>query len=193
LKSNVLIAVVISSSWLALGCTHVNNPFVDSSAVVLPELTTASAEGYRGEADGQYIRLQRTRWDGTIVSQENGAVSHWPLWFEDPYEMRGNRSCDGVDYDAPDNDFRWNKRDFIHMAYGPARMLINGVAWPVSAVMMPPGTLMESDGNVSRRIVDGPADATRSDSVMREPPWTSDINKPQPESQMILLDAGRSN
>lgn len=193
MKSNVLIAVVISSSWLALGCTHVNNPFVDSSAVVLPELTTASAEGYRGEADGQYIRLQRTRWDGTIVSQENGAVSHWPLWFEDPYEMRGNRSCDGVDYDAPDNDFRWNNRDFIHMAYGPARMLINGVAWPVSAVMMPPGTLMESDGNVSRDLLDGPADAKRSDSVLREPPWTSDINKPQPDSPMILLDAGRSN
>ncbi len=193
MKSNLLVAVVIVSSWLALGCTHVNNPFVDSSAVILPELTTASAEGYRGEADGQYIRLQRTRWDGTIVSQENGAVSHWPLWFEDPYEMRGNRSCDGVDYDAPDNDFRLNKRDLLHIAYGPPRLLINAVAWPVSAVMMPPGTLMESDGKVSRDLLDGPADAKRSDSVLREPPWTSDINKPEPESPMILLDAGRSN
>lgn len=192
MKSNVLIAFVISSSWLALGCTHVNNPFVDSSAVVLPELTTASAEGYCGEADGQYIRLQRTRWDGTVVSQENGAVSHWPLWFEDPYEIWGNHGPEARPGDI-DNHFRRNIFDYLHIAYGPARMLINGVAWPVSAVMMPPGTLMESDGNVSRRIVDGPADATRSDSVMREPPWTSDINKPQPESQMILLDAGRSN
>lgn len=182
MKSNSIVIAVLTALPVVTGCTHVNNPFVDSSEAVLPELTTASADGFRGAADGQYIRVQRA-WDSSVVYQENGAVSHWPLWFEDPYEMRGNRPRDGADYDAPDSEFRLNKHDFIHMSYGPARMLINSVAWPVSAIMMRPGTLMESDGNVSRDIVDGPADATRSDSVLREPPWSSNITKRATDSQ----------
>lgn len=178
-----LLSYVLVAAGLSTGCAHLNNPFVDSSEVVLDQLTTASAEGYKNKAEFD-ANTWRTDWQRATVYQENGAVSHWPLWFEDPFEDKGNRLDTPANQDAPDDRFAWNYVDYLHMAYGPGRMLLNTALWPVSAVVTPPGTLMESDGDLSPSIIGNyDHDAAKSDSVLREPPFVSDLEKPKTVSQ----------
>ncbi|HPF41085.1 MAG TPA: hypothetical protein PK093_20800 [Phycisphaerae bacterium] len=166
-------AICVLALLGGVGCSHVNNPWVDSSVIVEEEMTTASAQGYCGKSEFRSNRW-RTNWPAHSVVYENGAVSHWPLWFEDPFEDKGNRDYDVEDEDAPDAEFAMNWVDYMHIAYGPARLLLNGALWPVSAVVTPPGTLMESDGRLSPSIIDHyDHDAERSDSVTREPPFVN--------------------
>lgn len=170
------IPVAILMAAMSLGCSHVNNPWVDSSTVVLDELSTASAEGYKGKSEFSSNRW-RTNWPAYTVVFENGAVSHWPTWFEDPFEDKGNRDYEVPDEDAPDSVFAMNWVDYMHIFYGPARFALNGALWPISAVVTPPGTLMESDGRLSPSIIGRyDHDAKRSDSVMREPPFVNYID-----------------
>lgn len=160
----------------AVGCAHVNNPWVDSSTIVEDEMTTASAQGYCDKREFSSNRW-RTNWPVKTVQYRNGTVSHWPLWFEDPFEDKGNRAHEVADENEPDETFAMNWVDYLHMAYGPARFLLNGAAWPISAVVTPPGTLMESDGRLSPSIIDHyDHDAARADSVTREPPFTNYID-----------------
>lgn len=157
----------------SIGCSHVNNPWVDSSTVVEEEMTTATAQGYSNKSEFASNRW-RTNWPKHDVVFENGAVSHWPLWFEDPFEDKGNRYHEVADEDAPDAVFAMNWVDFMHIFYGPGRFALNGALWPVSAVVTPPGRLMESDGRLSPSIIDHyDHDAKRSDSAMREPPFVN--------------------
>lgn len=65
-------------------------------------------------------------------------VPHWPLWWEDPFEDQGDN----------DGQFAWTWQDYFNMPYAPARYLLNTVAFPVSAIVTPPGTPMVSDGRV---------------------------------------------
>ena len=67
-------------------------------------------------------------------------VPHYPLWWEDPFEAKG----DG------DGRFAWTWADYVAGPYCYARWLLDTVAWPASAVVTPPGTPMVSDGNVGR-------------------------------------------
>lgn len=65
-------------------------------------------------------------------------VPHWPLWWEDPFEDQGDGNT----------QFAWTWQDYLTMPYGFARFALNTVAFPVSAVVTPPGTPMVSDGRV---------------------------------------------
>jgi hypothetical protein len=47
-------------------------------------------------------------------------VPHWPLWWEDPFEDKGNNYKPVADRDAPDTEFAMNWVDYFHIAYGPA-------------------------------------------------------------------------
>ena len=162
------------------GCAHLNNPFKDSSAAIDDEMTTPSAEGTKGHAE--FGRETRRDIAVSEVRYENGAVSHWPLWWEDPFEDKGNRTVEPADRDAPDTAFVWNWVDYFHIAYGPGRMVfVNTLGWPISAVVTPPGTLMESDGHIDKGLLGYDHDAKRSDSVTREPPDINIIKKPAPE------------
>lgn len=174
-------SVFCSGALLAIGlsgCAHVNNPYKDSSAHINNEMTTPSAEGYRGHSE--FGKSKRRSGPVNEVRYENGAVSHWPLWWEDPFEDKGNRTVEPADRDLPDDHFAWNWVDYFCMAYGPARFLLNTAAWPISAVVTPPGTLMESNGRMDKGLLGYDHDAKRSDSVNREPP---DLNIIKRQSQ----------
>lgn len=165
--------------FLAVGCNHVNNPWVDSGALVDQEMTTPSTEAYVRRAEQSTASPQPQRvWRQSEVYCENGAVSHWPLWFEDPFEDKGNSFKPKADRDAPDTEFAWNWVDYLHMGYGPGRMIfVNTAGWPISAVVTPPGTLMESDGKIDKGLVWYDHDAKRSDPAVREPPDVNVIKK----------------
>ena len=151
-----------------LGCAHINNTHKDSSVVIDDELTTPSADGHKGKTE--FGRPYRRSWAPSEVAFVNGAVTHWPLLFEDSFEDKGNGFHSSDDRDAPDNAYFVDWVDYLHILYGPGRMALNVAAWPISAVVTPPCTLMESDGHISKGIVWYEHDATQSDSAIREPP-----------------------
>lgn len=153
------------------GCAHLNNPWADSSATVDADMTTPSTEGYSGQPE--FPRSLRRTSPPADVTYANGAVTHWPLWFEDPFEDKGNRDQPPAsgNESEPDNVFMVTWVDYLHMPYGPARLLpVNIAGWPASVVVTPPGTLMESDGVISKGLLGYDHDAQRADSVTRQPP-----------------------
>jgi len=187
LRSRLIGCACLLFAIAVTGCAHVNNPYKDSSAVIDDEMTTPSAEGYKGHTE--FGQPMGRNWAASEVYYENGAVSHWPLWFEDPFEDKGNRYVAVADIDDPDCEFAWNWVDYLHIPYGPGRMIfVNAVGYPVSAIVTPPGTLMESDGRIDKGILWHDHDAKRSDSVTREPPDVNIINKHHGEPPAELGD-----
>lgn len=175
-RSGLALLFILSAGLLmfsGVGCAHLNDPWKDSSAAIDADMTTPSTQGYEARP-AEARSIQRT-WDSSDVVQANGAVTHWPLWFEDPFEDKGNRDRPPAsgNEDEPDNVFAMNWVDYMHMGYGPGRLFLNTIGWPISAVVTPPGTLMESDGRLSKGLLGYDHDAQRADSATREPP---DVN-----------------
>jgi len=67
-------------------------------------------------------------------------VPHYPLWWEDPLEDKGDQN----------SEFAWTWQDYVAMPYSFGRYLLNTMAWPVSAVVTPPGASLVSDGITGR-------------------------------------------
>src|SRR5262245_29004185 len=136
-KSSTL-AGALGICFLSLGCAQVNNPWKDSSLAINDDMCTPSSVAY-SQPKAEFAAETRRDWSGTEVEYPNGAVTHWPLWFEDPFEDRGNTDVPMTDpaaqRDLPDNQFTWNWVDYFHMAYGPAREILNAAGWPISAVV----------------------------------------------------------
>jgi len=173
-------ASILVCSLFFVGCAQVNNPWKDSSVAINQDMTTPSADAYSKDR-AEFAAETRRTWSPSNVEYHNGSVTHWPLWFEDPFEDRGNTDVPMTDpakqRDLPDNVFAWNWVDYFDMAYGPARQVLNIVGWPVSAIVTPPGTLMESDGRISKGLLGWDHDAKRA-SPDREPPDVAMLNPP---------------
>lgn len=165
-----LVAAMTASciAMVGVGCTQLNNPWQDSATAMDAEMTTPSAQGYQGKTE--FGRPSRRTTAQAVLYYENGVTTHWPLWFEDPFEDKGNRWRNAGEPDDADVEFALNWVDYLYLAYGPARLFVNTVTWPIGAVVTPPGMLLESDGRVSKGLVWYDHDARRSDSADREPP-----------------------
>jgi len=100
--------------------------------------STPSAEGVLSAEHPPAIRHRET--EPSEAPSVAGEVPHFPLWWEDPFEDKG----DG------DATFAWTWADYVALPYAPGRFLLNTTALPVSAVVTPPGTSMVSDGFVGR-------------------------------------------
>jgi hypothetical protein len=124
------------------GCSgQTLDPFRDAAAVPDESMTTASAETIRGAGKAAVIRVRP--WEQSALAGEDGTVTHWPLWWEDPFEDRGSE--DGAN--------AWTWEDYAGMLYCPARFALNTAAWPVSAIVTPAGTVLCSDGRISKQLV----------------------------------------
>jgi len=137
-----------SLSVIACACQHTLKPFQDE----LPPteaISTASADGVR--ASGKTAEVRQRSWKASQARYAHGGVTHWPLWWEDPFEDQGSQ--DGV--------FAWTWEDYLAWPYSFGRFLLNTMAWPVSAVVTPPGTVMISDGRLSRQALRCDHDAER--------------------------------
>jgi hypothetical protein len=158
---------------IAAGCAQLNDPFKDSGYYTNSEMTTPSTEAYLASGEAPPPGAQRD-WEAKAVYYEKGTVTHWPLWFEDPFEEKGNDVTDPSDRDAPDNRFAWNAVDYLHIAYGPGRFLLNLGGLPISAVIQPPGCPMASDGRLSQGFLGYDHDA-RYARHGDEPPDFNDL------------------
>ena len=133
---------------LAGGCQLMVNPFKDEFAGQ-QATTTASVEGARAAKTTPTVR--QLDYAPVELRAEADGVTHGPLYFEDPFE----------DKDSEDGRFAWTGEDYLQIFYWRGRFLLNTVFFPVSAVVTPPWTVMESDGRLSRQALGYDHDAER--------------------------------
>ena len=144
------------------GCNEIVDPWFDD----LPganDVSTASVEGARAakvEPSQRVRESQRSR-----IEAQDGTVTHWPLWWEDPF----------VDKGSQDGQFAWTGEDYLAIPYGLGRSLLNTMAWPVSAAVEPPFTVMGSDGKRSRQALGYDHDAERRPEGVAPPADILDI------------------
>jgi len=120
------------------GCQLIVHPFTDELANQAP-VTTASVEGVR--ESGAAERMAVRSFAETERGWADGSFVHSPLYFEDPFEENGSE----------DGKFAWTAEDYLHIFYWRARFLLNTALFPVSAVVMPPWTVMRSDAELAKR------------------------------------------
>jgi hypothetical protein len=151
---STLAVALAGAAALVSGCHNGDNPFTDELAGN-PPVTTPSADAAR--AASVEPRLTQRPHTHTEVRSASGVVTHGPLYFEDPYE------------NPPDEDdvFEWSGEDYAHLAYGPARFLVNTVLFPVSAAVTPPWLVLESDGQNTKvlKAADNREDDASSDDA----------------------------
>jgi len=144
---------LLVSTVMLSGCQLMVNPFRDELAG-RQEMTTASVEGARAAKTTPTVR-QRD-YAPFELHAENMGVTHGPLYFEDSSEDKGSE----------DGRFAWTGEDYLQLFYWRGRFLLNTLFFPVSAVVTPPWTVMESDGRISRHALGFDYDAKR----LVEPP-----------------------
>ena len=132
----------------ASGCQLLVNPFTDELAN-RPAVTTPSVQVAR-EARVERAVLHRT-YKPIEVAVVDGAVTHGPLYFEDPFEDKGSQ----------DGKCAWTGEDYLYLLYGPGRFSLNSVLFPVSAMVTPPWVVMASDGRLSQQALGMDHDAER--------------------------------
>ena len=133
------VAFVLTAMFSVCGCHNYVNPWIDET-VDAGLITTASVEGYKA-TDTSESALRTRGFETTLVSPQDGTVSHFPLWWEDPFEDRG--SHDGL--------FAVTWEDYFGMPYGFGRFIVNTIGVPVTAVVNPPVPQMGSDGITSEQ------------------------------------------
>ena len=135
----VVMAAIVFWAIILSACNEppAVNPWRDD-AISVETWSTPSADGILATGQTPVIRKLDTPADP--APSVSGAVPHYPLWWEDPFEDKGDGN----------NTFAWTAADYVGMPYGLGRFLLNTMAWPVSAVVTPPGTPMVSDGVIGR-------------------------------------------
>jgi hypothetical protein len=151
------------ATWSLVGCQQLINPWTDET--MPPEVVTTSSVA---AACAQPTAAPAHMRDYTVVPllPQDGSVRHFPLWFEDPTEDRG----------SDDGRFAWTAEDYISAPYGLARMVLNAIAVPISAIVHPPVPLMVSDGVTSRQALGHDHDPEwRPDGATVVPPDLIDL------------------
>ncbi|HEY3243516.1 MAG TPA: hypothetical protein VGM03_09210, partial [Phycisphaerae bacterium] len=112
-------------------------------------IVTASVVG--AERAAAVRTLRQREFSRQTIEPSDGTVTHWPLWYEDPFEDKGSE----------DGEFKWTAEDAIAFPYGLARFILNTIGLPASMVVEPPWTVMCSDGRLSRQLLGYDHDAER--------------------------------
>jgi len=130
-----LAGLALCAYLVAAGCNKPPgvNPWRDDS-ISSAVWTTPSEQGILAAGHDPMIRHRDV--SGKAAPVASGDVPHDPLWWEDPFEDQGDM----------DGQFAWTWQDYLAMPYSYARWHLNTLAFPVSAVVTPPGTPMVSDG-----------------------------------------------
>ena len=138
---------------LVVGCAHVPNQWREDGPATTAEWDSPTSKDLKAK---HAPTPQRHRdWEQAALAAESGVVTHWPLYFEDPFEDKGP-GREGLD------KYHIGWEDYVALPYSYARYTLNWLLWPVSAVVTPPWTLMESDGELSRQALGYDHDATRA-------------------------------
>src|SRR5262245_18802126 len=147
----------VPSCLLLVGCAHVPNQFVEDSPASGGNLDSDTVRDLY--ANQQPAPYRERGWAQTSTAAESGAVIHWPLYTEDPFEDKGTDRPDGP------NKYHLGWEDYVAMPYSFSRFTLNVMAMPVSLVVQPPWKLMESDGVISKQCLGYDHDATAAEEA----------------------------
>ncbi len=141
----------LAVAWVAgllIGCAHIPNYYREDGPSTTANWDSPTAADVK--ARYQPAEPRHREWETKTVALESGAVQHWPLYFEDPFEDKGHGRTDETD---PHNVYRLGWEDWVSIPYDISRFTGNWLMLPVSAVVTPPWTVMESDGKLSRQLL----------------------------------------
>ncbi len=165
-SGNALLVIV---GLVVAGCAHLPNHYRETGpATVEPWSSPTTADIYERFESAE---LRHRDWGAMTVCAESGAVVHWPLYFEDPFVDKGDGRPDETD---PHNVYRLGWEDWVAFPYGISRFTANWLLLPVSAIVTPPWTLMESDGELSQQLAWYDHDARRLGRVRQSSPASTD-------------------
>lgn len=159
-KSSAEAPILFVSLWMILplaGCCHIPNQFRETGPAVMANYNTPTAEDVKEHYPPAPPEV-REDWPPLTLGAESGVVTHWPVYFEDPFVDKG---AGRTDCTSPRNVYRLGWEDFVATPYSLGRHLLNWMFLPASAVVTPPWTVMASDGKLSRQCLGCDHDATR--------------------------------
>lgn len=146
--SYLLLAILVFS-----GCAQIPNQWVDDSPATKMNWETPTTEVIEAKyAPAGQLHLN---WAAAQIAPASGVVTHWPLYFENPFVFKGAGRT-GFD------KYRLGWEDFVAVFYNYPGLTLDFLALPVSLVATPPWMLMESDGQPSRQTFGYDYDATRA-------------------------------
>lgn len=163
-KNSTAIVTGTLTVCLLAGCAYGPNWFREDGPSVDMPWDSPSATDIKAKyqpAPQRHRDSQRA-----TLAPSDGAVRHWPLYFEDPFIDKGTGRTDETD---PHNVWHAGWEDYVALPCSPARYVANLVLLPVSAVVTPPVTVQESDGKLSRQLLGYDHDA-ESMGYMWTPP-----------------------
>ncbi len=168
-NSTALLTLTLTALMLA-GCAYVPNWFKEDGPSVDMAWDSPSATDIK--AKYQSAAPQNRGGQRITLAPSDGAVKHWPLYFEDPFIDKGHGRTDET---HPRNVFHACAEDYIAMPYSPARFIGNLALLPASAIVTPPITVQESDGKLSRQLLGYDHDAESMGYIWTPPNELSPI------------------
>jgi len=151
---------------ISAGCARVPNQFREDGPATMTPWDTPTAQDVKVRIAPAEPRYRD--WEACTVATESGAIQHEPLYFEDPFVDKGHGRTDET---HPQNVYRLGWEDFVATPYCIARYTANWLLLPVSAIVTPPWTVMESDGVLSRQLLGYDHDAApMTQRVPQSPP-----------------------
>ena len=164
-------AVLVAGTWLLAGCAQVPNQWREDGPSHGAEWRSPTAVDVEGKVEP--AELRHRDYAPVVLNAVPLGVTHWPLYFEDPFEDRGKAAATLVAADAPppaEHEYALGWQDYIAMPYTYARFTTNWLMlFPASTVVTPPWTVMVSDGQVSQQALGYDHDAIQSIHGLNDP------------------------
>jgi hypothetical protein len=142
---------------LLLGCAHVENHFVDDSPSTAVDWRSPSEADIVSRVEPSAPRERGWTAMPTVIA--DGTVTHWPLYMENPFVDKGSGNSPLDPRQTGRNEYRLGWEDVVGTLYSHARYTADYLMIPLSALVTPPWTVMESDGILSRQLLDYDHDA----------------------------------
>lgn len=148
--TNSLVKTVIGALLLATacGCQLFPNFYREDGPAVKMQLDSPTAADVKARFSTQEVA--RRDWPATTATPVSGIVEHYPLYMEDPFVDKGHGRTDET---HPGDVYRLGWEDWVALPYSPARFTGNWIMLPVSFLVTPPCTVMESDGHISKQLL----------------------------------------
>lgn len=148
------------------GCGAIHNNFRETGPATTEDWD--SPTGLDIATRIQPAELRGRGWKEIAFVGERGTVIHGPTYFEDPFVDKGAGRQDSGAGKHPHNKYYIGWEDGVALVYSPARFALNLAGFPVSIVVTPPWTPMESDGEISKQILGRDHDAIPQAQAQRE-------------------------
>lgn len=132
-----VVAVMMAITLIACNQPPAANPWRDD-ALTHDTWSTPTQDGILASGHAPVVRQRNTPQIETPLAVDG--VPHYSLWFEDEFEDKGDGDAKSA----------WTYADYLAMFFSAGRFGLNTFCSPVSAIVVPPGASLVSDGVVGK-------------------------------------------